>query len=78
MFGDDLHHVPGCAIILNEGAFTLLEFFPWFARLGLVQSFPLVLYHVGDMEVDGELNVIGPVNVIQTNITFMVIVLQDQ
>ncbi|MNQ94715.1 hypothetical protein D3C85_1102380 [compost metagenome] len=78
MFGDDLHHVTGRAVILNEGAFTLLEFFPWFARLGLVQSFPLVLHHVGDMEVDGELDVVGSVNMIQTNITFMVIVLQDQ
>lgn len=78
VLGDDVHHVLGSAVVLLERTLTLLELITALAGLGLIQSSPLVLHHLHDAPVDGELDAVGTVDVVEADVVLVVVVLQDQ
>lgn len=74
MFHQQLHHVLSRPIVFVEGFLALLEVFTSLALFGLVEIAPLIVDHHRCVFVDGELDLVHAIQMIQTHITFMMII----
>ena len=73
--GDD---IMCCAVVLLESAFALVEVITRFIGLLLVQIPPPVAHQLDHIHVQGELDSVHAVDVIQADVIVMVVVLEDQ
>lgn len=71
------HYVLGGAVVLIEGFNPLVEVRAGFALFYLVEVFPAKTNHHGCVLVDAELDLVGSIEVIQTDIIIVMIVLED-
>ena len=75
--GQKINYVLGSTVVFLELLLTAFEFNSCLARSCLIQTSPLVLDHHGRIVVDTELDHVESVDVIQTHIIFMMVVLQN-
>ena len=70
-------YIVGSTVVLLESTHTTIEVVSGLAVLRLIQVAPFVLHHRNHSVIDGELHAVSSVDVIQADVTVMVILLED-